>query len=258
MLEVNALPALADNYIWIVSSGPNKRVAVVDPGDAAPVLDYLSKQNLAVGAYLITHHHHDHVGGLEALRAEHPAPVYAPASEAERIGGVDHPLSDGTQFTLDFLDTTFEVIAVPGHTLGHIAYVGAGVLLAGDTLFRAGCGRVFEGSHAQMQGSLARLRELPVQTRIYSGHEYTQANLAFASKVEPDNPALAAAREDVASARAQGRPSLPGTLAEERRINPFLRWDIPEVQTAAARRAGRALTDPIAIFGVLRDWKNES
>lgn len=256
MLEVNAIPALSDNYIWIVSTGDSRRVAIVDPGEAAPVADYLSEHGLEVAAYLITHHHADHVGGLKSLRADHPAPVYGPAGEAERIGAIDHRLSGGDRFSLDFLGASFEVIDVPGHTLGHIAYATDNVLLAGDALFRAGCGRVFEGTHDQMQTSLARLRELPDTTRIYGGHEYTQKNLAFAKTVEPDNPSIAAAIDDVDTLREQGRPSLPGTLAEEKQINPFLRWDDEHVRAAASRRAGRELTDPGEIFGVLRDWKD--
>ena len=215
MLEVNAIPALSDNYIWIVATGDSKRVAVVDPGEAAPVADYLAEHGLEVGAYLITHHHGDHVGGLETLLADHPAPVYGPAIEADGIGHIDHRLSGGDRFTLDFVGEAFEVIDVPGHTLGHIAYVSEGVLLAGDALFRAGCGRVFEGTHDQMQRSLARLKALPDDTRVYGGHEYTQKNLAFAKTVEPGNPDIDAAIENVQTLRAVGQPSLPGTLAEE-------------------------------------------
>lgn len=258
MLEVNAVPALSDNYIWIVSTGDSKRVAVVDPGEAAPVANHLARHGLEVGAYLITHHHGDHVGGLQALLAEHPAPVYGPAMEAERIGNIDHAVSGGDRLTLDWLDAAFEVLDVPGHTLGHVAYVTDGILLAGDALFRAGCGRVFEGTHDQMQASLARLKTLPDATRIYGGHEYTQKNLAFAQTVEPDNPAIDAAIRDVDAQRAEGRPSLPGTLAEERLINPFLRWDNDNVKAAASQHAGRELTDPGEIFGVLRDWKDAS
>lgn len=258
MIEVKAVPALSDNYIWIVATDDSSRVAVVDPGDAAPVADHLAKHELQVGAYLITHHHADHVGGLRALLARYPAPVYGPGTEAERIGNIDHRLGDGDHFSLDCLGAAFEVIDVPGHTLGHIAYVTDDILLAGDTLFRAGCGRVFEGTHEQMQRSLARLKALPDATRVYGGHEYTQKNLAFAKTVEPDNPAIHAAIDDVDSLRADGRPSLPGRMAEECRINPFLRWDDDNVRAAASRHVGRELTDPGEIFGVLRDWKDAS
>lgn len=230
---------------------------MVDPGEASPVLEYLSATGLEVGAYLITHHHHDHTGGLATLQHQHPAPVYGPASEAKRIGHLDFGLSDHDRFLLDFLATSFEVIETPGHTLGHIVYFTDHTLLAGDTLFRAGCGRVFEGSNEQMQSSLARLRELPGETRLYAGHEYTQANLAFAKAVEPDNLAIDNAIRAVDASRAQGLPSLPGRLQEEMAINPFLRWDVPGVKTAARRRADRDLDGPADVFGVLRDWKNE-
>ncbi|WP_423821266.1 hydroxyacylglutathione hydrolase [Salinisphaera sp. SPP-AMP-43] len=258
MLKVNALPALSDNYIWIVSAGDSQRVAVVDPGEADPVLEYLSEHGLEVGAYLITHHHGDHVGGLNRLLSDYPAPVYGPRDEVDRVPQIDHALGGGDRFHLDCLDREFDVIDVPGHTLGHIAMVTDGVLLSGDALFRAGCGRVFEGTHAQMQASLARLRELPDETRIYGGHEYTQKNLAFAQAVEPDNPAINQAIAEVDALRADGRPSLPGTLAEERRINPFLRWDVAETCAAASRRAGYEVSDPADVFGVLRDWKDAS
>src|SRR5699024_5446629 len=153
------------------------------------------------------HHHADHVGGVDELLAEHPAPVYGPSQEASRISAMDHALQDQDHLTLDFLDTTFEVLAVPGHTLGHIAYFANGILFAGDTLFRAGCGRVFEGTHAQMQSSLAKLAALPNHTRVYAGHEYTLANLEFARKVEPDNPDIEAALKEVRRTRAQRVPS---------------------------------------------------
>lgn len=258
MLEVNAIPALSDNYIWIVSTGDSQHVAVVDPGEATPVAEYLARHGLEVGAYLITHHHGDHVGGLAALLRDHPAPVYGPATEADKIGDIDHRVTGGDRFTLDFLDTAFEVIDVPGHTLGHIAYVGADVLLSGDALFRGGCGRVFEGTHTQMQTALARLKALPDETRVFGGHEYTQKNLAFAQAVEPDSPDIAAAITEVDALRAAGQPSLPGRLAEEKRINPFLRWDDEGVRAAASRHAGRELTNPGEIFGALRDWKDAS
>ena len=258
MLEITALPALSDNYIWVVKSPGQDTVAIVDPGEAAPVQQYVAEHGLAVGAYLITHHHGDHVGGLDALLAEHPAPVYGPRAEADRIAQITDALAGGDRFHLEFLGVDFDVIDVPGHTLGHIAYVSPGVLLAGDALFRGGCGRVFEGTHAQMQASLARLRDLPEATEVYGGHEYTQKNLAFAQTVEPDSQAIATVIREVDQLRANGQPTLPGTLAEEREINPFLRWDQPEVIAAAERRAGRSLADAGEIFAVLREWKNAS
>ncbi|MES1925671.1 hydroxyacylglutathione hydrolase [Salinisphaera sp. T31B1] len=258
MLDIKALPALSDNYIWVIENGDHGEVAVVDPGEAEPVQQYLAESGRRIGAYLITHHHGDHVGGLPTLLAEHPAPVYGPRTEADRIGHIDHPVAGGERFRLDFLDADFDVIDVPGHTSGHIALVTPGALLAGDALFRGGCGRVFEGSHAQMQDSLAKLRNLPASTRVYGGHEYTQKNLAFAAAVEPDNADIKSVIKEVDALRADGRPSLPGTLDEERRINPFLRWDIPAVAAAAEAHAGHSLDGPAAIFGALRDWKDAS
>ncbi|MDA3922547.1 MAG: hydroxyacylglutathione hydrolase [Salinisphaera sp.] len=258
MLEINYVPALTDNYIWIVARPGSRLVAVVDPGEAEPVKQWLSAHDLSVGAYLITHHHGDHVGGLDGLLAEHPAPVYGPATEADTIGQVDHRLAGGDMFSLEFLDAAFSVIDVPGHTLGHIALVTGDILLAGDALFRGGCGRVFEGTHAQMQASLARLRALPETTRVYGGHEYTQKNLAFAQTVEPDNAAIREAIDTVDALRREGKPSLPSTLGEEIRTNPFLRWDVEPVRRVASQRAGRELINPGEIFAVLRDWKDAS
>lgn len=258
MLKVCPIAALSDNYIWIVSQSDTDTVAVVDPGQAAPVSDWLAAHGKTVGAYLITHHHGDHVGGLAALLADYPAPVYGPATEARRIGSIDHAVRGGDRLPLDFLGVEFEVIDVPGHTLGHIALNAEDVLLAGDALFRGGCGRVFEGSHSQMQASLARLRALSPDTRVYGGHEYTQKNLAFAQAVEPDSPAIQQAIERVDALRADGQPSLPSTIGEECATNPFLRWDVDTVRRAASDRAGRELSDAGDIFGVLRDWKDAS
>lgn len=258
MLEVCPIAALSDNYIWIVSQSDKNTVAVVDPGEAAPVREWLAAHGKTVGAYLITHHHGDHVGGLASLLAQHPAPVYGPATEAERIGHIDQPLRGGDRFPLACLDTEFQVIDVPGHTLGHIALNAEDVLLAGDALFRGGCGRVFEGSHAQMQVSLARLRALSPDTRVFGGHEYTQKNLAFAQAVEPDSRAIQQAIDRVDALRAEGKPSLPSTIEEECATNPFLRWDADTVRRAASHRAGRELSNAGEIFGVLRDWKDAS
>jgi len=258
MLEVKPIAALSDNYIWILSRPGHDAVAVVDPGEAAPVRDWLAQTGKTIGAYLITHHHGDHVGGLADLLAEYPAPVYGPATEADRIGHIEHRLSEGDVFQVACLDSEFRVIDVPGHTLGHIAMVTDGVLLAGDALFRGGCGRVFEGTHAQMQASLAKLRDLPDDIRVYGGHEYTQKNLAFAHTVEPDNAVIRDVIARVDALRAADKPSLPSTIGEERQSNPFLRWDAEPVQKAAAERAGHELSDPAEIFGVLRDWKDAS
>jgi hydroxyacylglutathione hydrolase len=251
-LEVIALPAFEDNYIWLLRHGRN--VVAVDPGDAAPVLDYLAASGMQLCAVLATHHHGDHVGGIDALVAGHPAPVYGPASEA--IGAVDHPLTDHDRVVLTELDAEFEVLAVPGHTRGHLAYYRRGMLFCGDTLFGAGCGRLFEGSPADMHASLARLAKLPADTRVYCAHEYTAANLRFAAAVEPDNAAVRQRIAATAKLRDAGQASVPSTLADELATNPFLRWDAPAVVAAARTRLGHAPQNAVEVFATIREWKN--
>lgn len=267
MSNVTAIPALSDNYIWAIAPAAaqsGNRVTIVDPGEAAPVQAWLRQQQARIGAIIITHHHPDHTAGIGALLEQEqaaggePVPVYGPQADQGRVAQITQPLADGDHFTLDWLGLTFSAIEVPGHTLGHIALHAPGLLLAGDTLFRGGCGRVFEGTAAQMQQSLARLRGLDDDTRVYAGHEYTQKNLAFARMVEPDNPDIARVAAEVDTIRAEGKPSLPGTIGEERRINPFLRWDNPQVARAASKRAGRELTEAADIFAATRAWKDAS
>lgn len=251
-LEVIALPAFADNYIWALRRG--REVAVVDPGDETPVEDYLAATGTALCAILATHRHDDHVGGIDALVAAHPVPVFGPAAEA--IGAVDRPLADRDRVALAGLDIEFEVLAVPGHTRGHLAYYRRGMLFCGDTLFGAGCGRIFEGTPAVMQASLARLAALPADTQVYCAHEYTLANLRFAAAVEPGNAAVHRRAAAAAKLRADGRPSVPSLLADELATNPFLRWDAPEVVAAAQARLGRAPHDAVEVFAAIREWKN--
>lgn len=252
-MNVVAVPVLSDNYVWIAGDGP---VIIIDPGEARPVADYLDRHGLQVAAYFITHHHGDHVGGLSQLARAYPAPIYGPADEAQAIGAIDQPLAGGDRFEVTSLGATFDVLDVPGHTLGHIAFYTDGLLFSGDALFRGGCGRVFEGSFDAMRTGLAGLRRLPDQTRVYGGHEYTEKNLDFAARVEPDNPAIAGVRDEVAGLRAQGEPSLPGLLGEERQINPFLRWDQPTVAAAARQHGGVDDNDPDAVFATIRRWKD--
>ncbi|HUW37663.1 MAG TPA: hydroxyacylglutathione hydrolase [Rhodocyclaceae bacterium] len=257
-LDIVPIAAFSDNYIWLLRRG--RHAAVVDPGDAAPVLAHLEQHRLELAAILVTHHHGDHIGGIEALLAHSRVPVFGPAGEA--IDEVDRQLKDGDRVELPELDTSFEVIAVPGHTRGHIAYYGrnpsaCGVLFCGDTLFACGCGRVFEGTPQQMWRSLARIAALPPDTRIYCAHEYTQANIRFALAVEPDNAALRARAEAVARLRAAATPTVPSTLAEELATNPFLRWDAPAVIASAARAGGSEAEGPEAVFAAIREWKNK-
>lgn len=252
MAEAVALPAFEDNYIWILRNG--ECAAAVDPGDASPVLDYLRREHLRLVAILATHHHGDHVGGNEDLLRRHPAPVYGPPDT--RIPTVDHPVAENARVLIPELELELEVLEVPGHTRSHIAFFGGGGLYCGDTLFACGCGRLFEGTPAQMHASLRRLAALPPQTRVYCAHEYTLANIRFARVVDPDNEALQARETAARALRAAGRPTLPSSIGEERATNPFLRCGEPAVIAAAERHAGTRLEDETGVFASLRDWKN--
>lgn len=256
MLSVSAIPALKDNYIWALRRDDRPQAVVVDPGEAEPVLRWLAAQGLTLGAILVTHHHWDHTHGIGELRRHWPAPVHGPARESQPIEALSHPLNDGDRCRVDCLDSEFEVIAIPGHTLGHIALYGEDCLFCGDTLFSAGCGRLFEGTPEQMHGSLQRLAQLPAATRIYCGHEYTEANLAFALTVEPENAEARDHLEHTRELRARNLPSLPSTVGLERRVNPFLRSATPTVVQAACRQSGRTLSSPIDVFAALRAWKD--
>ena len=251
-IEIHPLPAFEDNYIWALQRGD--AVAVVDPGEAAPVLRHLEASGARLCAILVTHRHGDHTGGIAELLARHRVPVFGPGREG--IAEVDHPLRGGERIDVPELDIDFEVIAVPGHTLGHVVYYRRGWLFCGDTLFGAGCGRVFEGTMAEMQASLARLAVLPPDTAVYCAHEYTQSNLRFARAVEPHNAAVSARSEAVARLRAERRPTVPSTLAEELASNPFLRWDAPAVIEAATARRGSKPRDAVEVFAAIREWKN--
>lgn len=253
-MNIIPLPAFRDNYIWLVHDG--RHALVVDPGDARPVEEALAALKLTLCAILVTHHHPDHTGGLAALLSRHPVPVYGPA--LEQIAGVSHPLAGGEQIEIAALGLGVNVIAVPGHTAGHVAYhaPAADALFCGDTLFSAGCGRLFEGSAADLAQSLAKLAALPDPTRVYCTHEYTLSNLAFARAAEPDNPARDAYAAECEAQRAAGMPTLPSTLGLEKRINPFLRCAEPGVQHAVGQQAGTAPADPLACLAALRAWKD--
>lgn len=257
-LAIHPIPAFQDNYFWLLSREGD--AVVVDPGDAAPVEAALSEHGLKLVAILVTHHHPDHIGGIAKLVASHPAPVYGPRKECATIKLLSVLLDEAD--SVEILGRRFSVLEVPGHTKGHIAYYSEGtggarpILLCGDTLFSAGCGRLFEGTPAQMHASLSRLAALPGETEVYCTHEYTTSNLAFAQVVEPDNAELAAYIARVKELRAQNRPSLPSTIALERAVNPFLRTGSASVQQAATQHAGRALSDETETFAVLRSWKD--
>lgn len=257
MIQVQALPAFSDNYIWLLQDPASRRCAVVDPGDASPVLAWLERHpDWRLEDILITHHHHDHVGGVEALKAATGARVSGPANE--HIPGRDQALEDNAE--VQVLGVTFQVFAVPGHTLGHIAFfteqTPVPLLFSGDTLFAAGCGRMFEGTPEQMHTSLQRLAALPGPTEVYCAHEYTLSNLRFACAVEPDNIHVARRFEDVTRLRAENRITLPSTIALERLTNPFLRTAETSVKQKADERTGTINPTGSAVFAGLRAWKD--
>jgi len=254
-LNVRPVRAFSDNYIWLIESpsAPAQLVAV-DPGEAGPVIAELERCGASLAAILLTHHHPDHIGGVPELLRQRPVPVIGP--DDSRIAGKTRTVRDGERCELPDLGLSFEILQVPGHTVSHIAFWGHGALFCGDTLFSAGCGRMFEGTPKQMNSSLNRLRELPPETQVFCGHEYTAANLRFALTVEPANGAAQAYQQSVDRLRAAGNPSLPSNVGLEIRVNPFLRCDSASVRAAAETHAGRSLDEPYEVFGVLRAWKD--
>ncbi|MVV50446.1 hydroxyacylglutathione hydrolase [Pseudomonas sp. PB120] len=254
MIQITALPAFTDNYIWLLQDPGTRRCAVVDPGDAAPVIAWLTANpGWVLSDILITHHHHDHVGGVEQLKKATDAKVYGPASET--IPARDVALKDNDRISV--LGCDFDVLAVPGHTLGHIAFYHQGLLFCGDTLFAAGCGRLFEGTPEQMHTSLSRLAALPEDTRVYCTHEYTLSNLRFAAAVEPGNPHTAERLATVTKQREVGTITLPSTLALEKLTNPFLRTGETSVKEKVDERMGTDNRAPSAVFAALRAWKDK-
>jgi hydroxyacylglutathione hydrolase len=254
-MKLIPLPAFTDNYIWMLHNG--QAAWVVDPGDAAPVLQALATHRLTLQGILVTHHHPDHTGGVAELRDATGAAVFGPHRE-----NMPEPLRRMAQDeTVDVLGLSFRVIEVPGHTAGHIAYYcasmdGAPVLFCGDTLFSGGCGRLFEGTPAQMLASLETLAALPADTRVCCTHEYTLSNLKFAREVEPDNRALADYQTHCQTLREANLPTLPSTIAQERAINPFLRSSQATI-VASSQRFDAAQTATHGVFATLRAWKNQ-
>jgi hydroxyacylglutathione hydrolase len=257
MIRIDALPAFNDNYLWLLQDDATRRCAVVDPGDAAPVLAWLqSNPSWQLSDILITHHHSDHVGGVAALKQATGAHVHGPAHD--QVQPRDTTVGDGDHVAVLGLD--FQVIAVPGHTLTHIAYFHASaqqpLLFSGDTLFAAGCGRLFEGTAAQMRHSLGRLASLPDDTLVYCAHEYTLSNLQFARAVEPENPRVAQRFAEVAALRNENRISLPSSIAQEKATNPFLRCAEPAVQSRIDEREHLQNPSLDDIFAAVRGWKD--
>ncbi|HJV85817.1 MAG TPA: hydroxyacylglutathione hydrolase [Noviherbaspirillum sp.] len=254
MLNVLTVPAFQDNYLWLIHDG--KRAAVVDPGDAAPILAALEEHRLSLAAILLTHHHADHVGGVPELLRHFQVPVFGPRNET--IPQVTQPLGEGDTVTLDAPVLKLEVLDVPGHTRGHIAYFASEQdwLFCGDTLFAGGCGRLFEGTPEQMVVSLAKLAALPDKTQIFCAHEYTLANLRFAHEVEPENLAISTRIQHEQAKRDEGRPTVPSTIGLEKLTNPFLRYREPGIADRLLATGHLSDREPIAVFTALRQWKN--
>lgn len=256
MFDVHPIPAFNDNYIWALRSEDHPGMAaVVDPGDAAPVLSWLRAEQCDLAAILITHHHADHTGGVADLLEAYRVPVYGPANSP--FAGISHPLGDGDEFNL--LGLALQVKAVPAHTRDHISYVTTGEtpqLFCGDTLFLAGCGRLFEGSAKQMLEAMHYFASLPDTTQVYCTHEYSLANLAFAASVEPDNAQVARVRKACHQLRSRNSPTLPSSIQQEKRINPFMRTTEPAVIRAAEQFCGNPLKTEVEVLAALREWKN--
>jgi len=252
MLQIEQLSVLSDNYIYLIRDPESGQTGVVDPAVAEPVLDALARLGWQLTHILNTHHHPDHVGGNDMLMRETGCVVVGPRADRARIPGIRHEVGDGDTYALG--SARAQVFDVPGHTRGHIAYwfEESAALFCGDTLFALGCGRLFEGTPAQMWTSLSKLQALPPETRVYCAHEYTQSNGRFALSVEPANPLLVARMRRVDELRAAGRPTVPSTLAEERATNPFLRPDSLEIQQVL----GLAGAGPVEVFGATRARKD--
>lgn len=257
LFEVVAIPAFQDNYIWLLKH--NGHAVLVDPGDAAPALTYLHAHRLKLDAILVTHHHSDHIGGIEALLRAYPATVYAPRKENHTFS--HHKVSHGDTVSLPALELTLQVMETPGHTSGHVAYYGANCLFCGDTLFGCGCGRLFDGTCSELHASLQKLAQLPGTTQVFCAHEYTLQNIRFARMLDPDNLALTKREADAIALRKGNQPTLPSTIALEIETNPFLRCDHVDIQNAVASRSslvstGSGYAHEEAVFCAMRELKN--
>lgn len=258
MITITPVPAFEDNYLWVLHN--HQYAIVVDPGDANAVTQYLQAHQLQLAGILVTHHHADHTGGVAQLKQRYNCSVWGPKNDP--VNHLDYSCGHGDVVEIESLKLQFEVLAVSGHTKGHIAYflpkseANANALFCGDTLFSAGCGRLFEGTAEQMWDSMQKITQLPSDTQVFPAHEYTLSNLDFAQKVEPQNQAITEHIQKVKKLRAQGQPSLPSNLALEMSINPFIRVTQPTVIQAAQRRQAEALSSPAEVFAVIRRWKD--
>ena len=255
MVQVKAIKAFSDNYIWCLTSSNSNQAWVVDPGQAEPVIAHLAEHNLILAGILITHHHYDHTDGVATLVASNPSiPVYGPTNSPFK--GITHPLKDGQN--INVLNVDFNIIETPGHTLDHICYTNNELAFTGDTLFSGGCGRLFEGTAEQMWHSFNKLRSLPESCNVYCAHEYTQANLAFAKAVEPRNPELLAYSKKVDELRSQNKISLPTSIGQELKINPFMRSDLPTITELVPTKMSLVTknNEPWENFASLRQFKD--
>jgi hydroxyacylglutathione hydrolase len=255
MLEITPIQALKDNYIWLIIHRNSKQCMIVDPSESEPIIKELQEKSLQLRGILITHHHWDHTKGIEKILNYQQVPVYGPKQES--IQFCSNPLQEGDILKESEDSFTFSILDIPGHTKGHIAYYGSGALFSGDTLFTAGCGRAFEGTMQQLFDSLNKLANLPLGTLIYCGHEYTVKNLLFASQVEPNNRKIQERLLQARQMREQGLPTVPATLALEKKTNPFLRTQEPEVIASAERYMGKKLQQPLEVFTAIRRWKDD-
>jgi hydroxyacylglutathione hydrolase len=254
-VTVTPIPAFDDNYIWCLTSAGSGYAVVVDPGDDDPVRAFLEENGLKLAAILVTHKHGDHTGGIRGLLADWPGiPVYGPRNEP--IGTLTQRVDEGDRIHIPEIEAIFEVLDVPGHTEGHVAYLCGDRLFCGDTLFAAGCGRVFSGTHEQLHASLSKIAALPPETRLYCAHEYTLDNLGFAEWVEPDSEAIRQRIERDRATRQRNEPTVPSLLSDELETNPFLRSHVPQVIAAAERHAGRPLSQAAEVFTAIRTWKD--
>jgi hydroxyacylglutathione hydrolase len=254
-MKIHQIPLLRDNYGYLLVCQETNLAAVIDPSEAEPVLRRVEQEKVELKAILNTHHHRDHTGGNEGLLAARKLDVYAHESDRERIRGLSHGVDEGDEVRIGALSA--KVLFIPGHTTGHVAYLFGNALFCGDTLFVAGCGRIFEGTPEKMHASLSKLMALPDDTRVYCGHEYTETNLRFALTLEPKNYKIAAKYEKVQGLRARGVSTVPSTLAEEKETNPFLRWESKELKDTLKRNQPQLPLTPVSVFAAVRKLKDQ-